>query len=106
MCLLYLFNTVPLHLLKNATHVYGNSRLALNLTLINQSPAQYFSARWYTIIIEIVLKFDRRLGSSTPENPHQLNLRHQKLNDDVIKWKHSPVTGEFPSQRPVTRSPY
>ena len=37
------------------------------------------------------------------------------LHDDVIKWKHfprywpfvqgnSPVTGEFPSQRPVTRS--
>ena len=29
-------------------------------------------------------------------------------HDDVIKWKHfprhSPVTGEFPSQRPVTRS--
>ena len=43
---------------------------------------------------------------------------HQSLNhDDVIKWKHfpcywpsvrgihrSPVTGEFPSQRPVTRT--
>ena len=37
------------------------------------------------------------------------------VHDDVIKWKHfrvtdplcggnSPVTGEFPSQRPVTRS--
>ena len=25
-------------------------------------------------------------------------------HDDVIKWKHFPVTGEFPSQRPVTRS--
>ena len=40
----------------------------------------------------------------------------QHIHDDVIKWKHfprywpivppgnSPVTGEFPSQRPVTRS--
>ena len=37
-----------------------------------------------------------------------------KVYDDVIKWKHfrvtdlcadnSPVTGEFPSQRPVTQS--
>ena len=25
-------------------------------------------------------------------------------HDDVIKWKHSPVTGEFPTQRPVTGS--
>ena len=28
----------------------------------------------------------------------------QSLHDDVIKWKHFPVPGEFPAQRPVTRS--
>ena len=37
----------------------------------------------------------------------------ERIHDDVIKWKHfprylcagnSPITGEFPSQRPVTRS--
>ena len=26
------------------------------------------------------------------------------IHDDVIKWKHFPVPGEFPAQRPVTRS--
>ena len=26
------------------------------------------------------------------------------IQGDVIKWKHIPVTGEFPAQRPVTRS--
>ena len=42
-------------------------------------------------------------------------LSHMSLHDDVIKWKHfaallaicagnSPVSGEFPAQRPVTRS--
>ena len=45
-----------------------------------------------------------------------ISLSHSNTNiyhDDVIKWKHiprywpfdiSPVTGEFPTQRPVTRS--
>ena len=42
-------------------------------------------------------------------------IKHECYHDDVIKWKHfprywpfvrgiSPVTGEFPAQRPVTRS--
>ena len=26
------------------------------------------------------------------------------VHDDVIKWKHSLVTGEFPAQRPVMQS--
>ena len=45
---------------------------------------------------------------------HALLLDFQRIHDDVIKWKHfrvtgtcagNPlVTGEFPSQRPVTRN--
>ena len=30
--------------------------------------------------------------------------RHVAIYDDVIKWTHCPVPGEFPAQRPVTRS--
>ena len=48
--------------------------------------------------------------------PKQNDIRDKDYHDDVIKWKwkffallaicagNSPVTGEFPAQRPVTRS--
>ena len=31
-------------------------------------------------------------------------LLNYMTHDDVFKWKKFPVTGEFPTQRPVTRS--
>ena len=33
-----------------------------------------------------------------------MNSRETINHDDVIKWKHFPLTGGYPSQRPVTRS--
>ena len=48
-----------------------------------------------------------------PESKHHIHsiANLTKSHDDVIKWKHLPcywpfvpVTGEFPSQRPVTQS--
>ena len=69
----------------------------------------------------------RLLGRSQLSNPSDLPCYHQHLyyalllvrnrwnwHDDVIKWKHlprywpfsgnSPVAGDFPAQRPVTRN--
>ena len=55
------------------------------------------------------------LTKVTLEKAHKQFVTTTHIHDDVIKWKHfpaslafcagnSPVTGEFPSQRPVTRS--
>ena len=46
-----------------------------------------------------VLRLNKRLNKHFGQ--HDKNFYD---HDDVIKWKHFPVTGEFPSQRPVTRS--
>ena len=68
---------------------------------------------WWSLVQLMTARF---LGANTLHEPMMIyywnigTYYHQSYfpHDDVIKWKHFPrhwsVTGEFPAQRPVTRS--
>ena len=84
------------------------------------------SKRFNALKLIVVVGFDGTLPSSRfllfhfyfiffPDPSSSQAHRGMLIHDDVIKWEHfsvllafcavnSPVTGEFPSQRPVTRS--
>ena len=97
----------------NSSYIQFSYRLS-SLTL-NYSNPGVDSARGHKMFDVIKIRLLRRI----PEKKHALLYvipYSQSFHDDVIKWKHfprywsfvrgirSPVTDEFPSQRPVTRS--